>query len=247
MRKVCATVEAAAPIGNTLPQELSVVVRDLTSDLPSHMIAVYGAKHTEEERQRVTLFPMHNMILASHCANLPPLQSSAPERDDCEEFDEAASRAKLTIPVVPLCLPHPESFPHISAYLYSKKTDPFMAAILPPPPAVPAKSDVSSSDEETDEDSDEEQDVNPRVRLARRLARAHSPRALLVHAMYINGVWRNTCALGIFDEKLWMSLDVAWDIILHALRLATTAAGTTTKAVMTEMAATTETAEVVKA
>ena len=39
--------------------------------------------------------------------------------------------------------------------------------------------------------------------------------------MTINGFWRNVCALGVFDLGLWDSMDIAWEVILHALAIET--------------------------
>jgi hypothetical protein len=36
----------------------------------------------------------------------------------------------------------------------------------------------------------------------------------------ITGIWKNACALGIFDDGLWDTLDLAWDILMEAFNVA---------------------------
>lgn len=43
---------------------------------------------------------------------------------------------------------------------------------------------------------------------------------LMAHAKIINGVWRNACALGVFDAELWSVMDLAWEVVLVALNKA---------------------------
>ena len=39
--------------------------------------------------------------------------------------------------------------------------------------------------------------------------------------MRVNGLWRNVCALGIFDSGIWETIDTAWEVLLLALGMAT--------------------------
>lgn len=63
------------------------------------------------------------------------------------------------------------------------------------------------------------------LRLAQALASAAYTQAgpqgalqgLMAHAKVVNNLWKNTCALGIFDTELWGVMDLAWEIILAAL------------------------------
>ena len=63
----------ASTVFNVLPKELSVVVSDLSADMPTHMLMVYSCQVPAATKREVMLFPTHNIILASHCANLPIL------------------------------------------------------------------------------------------------------------------------------------------------------------------------------
>ncbi|TFY79527.1 hypothetical protein EWM64_g4484 [Hericium alpestre] len=99
----------------TLPKEMDIVVNDLSSNvMPTHMMAVYSRLPTQLSSRRVTLYPVHNIVLATHCAALPALPASDP---DCP----SAPGASINVPVVPLCIPHPQSFPTLVSYLYTKR------------------------------------------------------------------------------------------------------------------------------
>lgn len=203
MLQVLAGVKAeAAP--NVLPKELSVVINDLSSDMPTHMLAVYSRQVPAAAKRRVKLFPTHNIVLASHCANLPILQQSNPTSP--EKAGES-----ITIPIVPLCIPAPEVFPQLSTFLYTKRIDYLLATVLscPVPPALYT------------EDPTSERVRNALQQCASKLATLAPAHILLTRAMVVNGLWRNVCALGISDEKLWCAMDVAWEILLHALAIST--------------------------
>jgi len=77
MLRVLAGIKAE-PVSNVLPKELSIIVNDLSSDMPTHMFAVFSSRQPATSRRRVTLFPAHNLVFATHCANLPILQLGSP-------------------------------------------------------------------------------------------------------------------------------------------------------------------------
>jgi hypothetical protein len=100
MLQVLANVQAD-PIKNVLPKEPSVLVNDVSSDMPSHMLAVYSRRPSTTCRRRITPFPSHHINLASHCANLPKL----PAAPKAKQPETPGSR--LTVPVVPVPGPPP--------------------------------------------------------------------------------------------------------------------------------------------
>ncbi|KAG9308303.1 hypothetical protein JVU11DRAFT_9897 [Chiua virens] len=192
------------PTSNILPQEMTVVVNDLSSDMPTHMLAVYARDVPAAAKRRVTLFPIHNIILATHCANLPIL----PESD---VIRPSTTGSTVSVPVVPLCIPAPEVFPQLSTFLYTKRIDHLLASLLPCP--VPQALYL--------DDPTNERVLSLLQQYASGLATTHNAQRLLTHAMMVNGLWRNACALGINDEKLWCALDVAWEVLMVALALST--------------------------
>jgi len=175
------------------------MVNDFSSDMPTHMLAVYSRQSaaSPNSTRRVTLFPIHNIIMALHCAHLPTLPKSTASEPD--------SVGQMTLPVIPLCIPSPETFSQLSAYLYTRNCSQLLASLLPTGMLTPASLD------HVPDGSPELQQYSEEIRAT------YTPHALLTHAMTINGLWRNACALGVFDDQLWGVLDLAWDAVLGAL------------------------------
>jgi len=204
MLNVLSNVQARPP-KNILPKELSVLVNDTSSDLPTHMFAVYSRRTNIGSRRRVTLFPVHNIIFSTQCANLPNLPTPPKPTSPIDSSESFT----ITIPVVPLSIPSPQTFPQLSAYLYTRCTSDLMMYLLPPCPQGSPPPSVDDTDPITLQQH------------ARRMAETYTVQFLLAQAMTINGFWRNVCALGIFDSDLWDSMDVAWEIVLNALAIST--------------------------
>lgn len=114
----------ACPPKTSLPRELEIVVNDMVAAAcPTHMLAVYSntpSNTPSTTRRKVTLFPTHHLVLAAHCINLPRLPLST-----------ATTSTKTTLPVIPLCLPSPETFALLQTYLYTKHTTSLLMALLP--------------------------------------------------------------------------------------------------------------------
>jgi hypothetical protein len=183
----------AQPPTSTLPRELEIVVNDMVAaHCPTHMLAIYSNSSAAQTR-KVTLFPTHQLVLAAHCNNLPTFPISNPD----------ATNSTVLVPVVPLCLPSPGTFSILQSYLYTKRIDALLAALLPAPP--PSLSDPSVPLPDM---------IN---RLTHHLAATDNMPTLARHAMIINGVWRNACALGVYDNKLWRSIEVAWEAVVGAI------------------------------
>jgi hypothetical protein len=202
MMQVLSSVEAT-PVKNSLPKELTVMVNDFSSDMPTHMLAVYSRQCSASPNptRRVMLFPTHNIVMAVHCAHLPMLPKSTATEPD--------SVGQMILPVVPLCVPSPETFSQLSAYLYTKDASHLLAMLLPTATQTPTS--VLPLNELLDADAQKLQQFSSKLRAT------YTPHALLAYAMTINGLWRNVCALGIFDAQLWEILDLAWGLVIGAL------------------------------
>lgn len=176
MLAALASLNAQAPTAS-LPKEMEVVMHDMVAaDCPTHMLAVHANSPAHlSPRRKVTLYPVHQLVLVTNCANLPTLPHSS-------NFVAGSSTAAL--PVVPLCLPSPETYPLLQSYLYTKQPELLLSVLLP--------------------------------------AIHCDMRALAQHAMFINGLWRNACALGVVDQKLWDVIDDAWGVVVDATEQATT-------------------------
>ncbi|KAF9540948.1 hypothetical protein CPC08DRAFT_717218 [Agrocybe pediades] len=209
---------------------LPVAVTDQTLILPSHILAIYpqsapsstpstSTGGAQPPRTKVTLYAIHSLVLAAHCANLPVPPTPVPPPASVE-----GGKQVVDIKVWSLCLPSPETYPQLSTYLYTKKVRTLMNTILPcpPPPSILNESDDSDSDFDS-EDSKPQPPANNQVlwAYAMYLARTFTPSALLRGVRNVHGFWSNVCALGVFDARLWDVVDVMWQAITTALALAT--------------------------
>ncbi|KAJ7793459.1 hypothetical protein B0H14DRAFT_3889299 [Mycena olivaceomarginata] len=109
---------------SSLPKELEIIMNDtVAAACPTHMLAVYNdAPLGFGKKRHVSLFPMHNLVLRTHCARLPTLPLSQP----------STSSPSATIPVVPSALPSPETFPLLHAYLYTQQPATLRASLTYP-------------------------------------------------------------------------------------------------------------------
>jgi hypothetical protein len=48
--------------------------------------------------------------------------------------------------------------------------------------------------------------------------------ALMALTRTVSAIWRNACALGVFDRELWAALDFSWEVILGAMNMVATRA-----------------------
>lgn len=160
-----------------------------------------------------TLYPTHSLVLAAHCASLPQLPASRP----------SGKSTAVTLPVVPITVPDVTTFPHLHAFLHTKRADQLLAALLPClQNALPQMSAASSSSSRgyTSQFSSDKLS-----RLAQTLASSAYSQAgsqgalqmLMAYAKVVTNLWKNTCAFGIFDTELWGVIDLAYEILLTAL------------------------------
>ncbi|KXN92123.1 hypothetical protein AN958_09215 [Leucoagaricus sp. SymC.cos] len=102
-----------------LPREVQIFTDDCLDAIPpTHMLAVYAPKSDSNvaAKTQVTLFPAHEIVLASHCTNLPKL---------------AEPSCPSVIPIVPLALPSPTMYPYLQNYLYTKNIPALEKLLLP--------------------------------------------------------------------------------------------------------------------
>ncbi|KAH9929075.1 uncharacterized protein BXZ73DRAFT_102229 [Epithele typhae] len=166
----------------------------------------------------VPLYPASALVMAAHCALLPPLPRSHPH---------APRRAGLTLPIVPLTVPSPETFALLHAYLHTLRPDTLLAALLPALAGALPTLAASGPSSAAGERAYVGQFTSDRlVRLAHSLAGAAFQRggssqaamaSLMAHIKVVNGLWQNVCALGVFDDELWGVMDLAWEVVLAAM------------------------------
>jgi len=192
----------AAFSGSTLPKTLAINVNDQTSTVaPTHMAAVYSSGPSGPEPQRVMMYPVHQSILSLYCANLPVLPTSV--------SPPTTPEAPHEVPVVPIALPNPESFPFLTQFLYLKNVRQLFDAFLSLTPANGIPDDL---------DQPERHDAFV-AEYSTTLARNYTMQRLASQAVKVHGLWRNAYALGISDADLQAFFDLAWEVLMQALTL----------------------------
>ncbi|KAJ7291036.1 hypothetical protein C8J57DRAFT_1429666 [Mycena rebaudengoi] len=194
------TVAVADLPKDSLPAEVVITIND-HSDYPppTHMLALFSLPKDlgSTARRQVTLMPTHTVVLALHCARLPKFSSPSPTPAYTSD-----DRTQLVVPVQPLGVPSPASFPLLSAFLYTKRADSLLKSLLPcPPPAA----------------LDDDRTLLPSF--AARLAATYTGQALILNVLAVHGLWKNACVLGVFVDELWDTIDLAWEVLLTAIAI----------------------------
>jgi hypothetical protein len=190
----------ATASGSTLPKTLPISVGGPTSStLPTHMAAVYLSAPSGPETRKVTMYPIHHSILLLYCANLPVLPPSNARPPTPE--------SPFEVPVVPLALPDPESFPLLTQFLYFKDVQPLLQTFLSLAPANGLPGDL---------DQPERYDAFV-AEYSATLAQTYTMQRLASQAIKVHGFWRNAYALGISDGDLQAFFDFAWEVLMKAM------------------------------
>ncbi|PIL28770.1 hypothetical protein GSI_08814 [Ganoderma sinense ZZ0214-1] len=212
-----------------LPDEVNVIIADhaalctpanIAPSHPTHVLAVWELPHahpvhrksaaTADARRKVSLIPAHNLVLAMHCAKwfkLGPTNTSETRVLD----PQGLPGTQITLPIVPLAVPHPESFLLLLQAMYTHKASWLMDQLVPvQKPAVAFPSAANPAPE------------NPHYILetGRRLAARYTPSALLEMVGTVVGLWQNAVYLGVSDRRLWTAMDWSYDMLLTGLGFA---------------------------
>jgi len=185
----------------TLPKEIVMTTDDINCVLPTHMMAVHGPRPTNdpEAKTKVTLYPVHSLVLAAYCAKLPAF----PPLEVADPVENPTSR-QFTLPIRPLYLHSPQTFSAILEYLYLRSPDILLQRLIP----LPLPTVMIHKPEE-------------HASLARYIGNRLSIPALFCQVSVVHGIWQNTCALGIFDDHLWGVISFAWKLAVTSLGVAT--------------------------
>lgn len=213
MRDVLETVKAN-PDPSRLSDFIDVLVEN-SPDLPTHMLAIHdpAEKVSPTQKKHVTLYPIHNPVVASQCANLPalPLVPTPPLVVDPHQV-------MMQLPICHLGIPSPEAFAPLMDYLYLHDIGTVADYTLP---AFELDEDDSDSDSDSDEEEDEllswKRSVARRVSSQLAQEYAMTPEILLAHCQRTLSMYRNVVALGVWDSRLWTFIDMSWEILIVAL------------------------------
>ncbi|KAJ7734796.1 clp1-like protein [Mycena maculata] len=203
-----------------LPPALQVPLRAVQAtrelSLPTHVLALSPAPQKgarDEPPAAATLFPVHALVLAAHCAKLPALPPAAAPQQQ--------RPAALALPLLPLALPSPPAFAILHAWMYTGRLDAALASLLPLPPPFLATLATSP------QDAHQALGTTRASPQALHLLAAHLYTAaggnlssLMSHAGHVRDLWADMVALGVYDPTLWEAVDVCWEVVLAALNLA---------------------------
>ncbi|KAL0576109.1 hypothetical protein V5O48_005856 [Marasmius crinis-equi] len=223
--KTVSTISADVP-KDKLPTEVDVLIHDNAArDLPTHMLAVYGAeKVTPPKKMEIKLYPIHAPLMAAYCAKLPAFGPSPITEGPVPEPTTNGTPRKVTLPVRNLRLPHPKTFAYLSQYMYTHRAEILYNAFLPFPPTKCAQAFHAAGAKLSEDDTPlsfftHPQSTQHQIEVATELAATYTAHRLLESVAVVHGTWMNACALGVFDEKLWTVIDGCWEVLLRALAI----------------------------
>ncbi|KAJ7151312.1 hypothetical protein C8R43DRAFT_1190717 [Mycena crocata] len=210
-----------------LPPALTIPIRASSSSgnghssYPTHALVIgsSSSKHGQAPDAQQSLFPVHAVVLAAHCAKLPRLPPPA-----------RSSSSSAVLPVCPLALPSPQAFSILHAFMYTHRLDAALSALLPLPAsfieslAASYSSSASARGAPTPVALVHAALSEPQTRhaLSAHLcaSAAGNMSALMAHAGHVKELWQDMVALGLYDSELWDTLDLAWEVVLGGLNLA---------------------------
>ncbi|KAJ7440695.1 hypothetical protein B0H11DRAFT_1737750 [Mycena galericulata] len=197
------------PITLSVPlQESQSCTGELPVAYPTHALAVGAAKTGHSTASTLLLFPIHELLLAAHCTKLPRLPPIA--------LIDTTSPKRCNLPVLPITLPSPQAFAILHSFMYDNCPEvalatllplhpTFLEGLLPPETGSLVSAALMSS--------------SIRRALAEHLI-AVSGGSLMIHVGHIKDLWHDMVALGVKDSELWGTLDLAWEVVLDALKIA---------------------------
>lgn len=118
-------------------------------------------------------------------------------------LNKNATHTEVTLPVVPLCIPSPGTFPILQAYLYTKRTDRLLAVLIPAIPSFSSATNEGSSglNSHVVSETSTSTFASSPADLSRQLAMTFTPNILVAATLRTHELWANVVALGIFDDK----------------------------------------------
>ncbi|KAG6909322.1 hypothetical protein DXG01_001121 [Tephrocybe rancida] len=188
-----------------LPPCLSIPIRTTSSSqptYPTHILAITSSKNPSD---MATMFPVHSLVLASHCAQLPRLPHSSHQPHS----------PTLQLPVLPLSIPSPAAFSVLHSYMYNHRLESVLKALFPMPSGF-----LQSLSPEAVQGALASGPTLHQLSSYLCSSASGSPQALTSHAAHVKELWQTVVALGIHDPELWDTIDLAWEVILGAFNLA---------------------------
>jgi hypothetical protein len=188
-----------------LPSSLSIPLRApaSASTYPTHILAVSSSKSSSHDS--LSIFPIHSLVLASHCALLPRLPPS----------QQHPHSHTLHLPVLPLSLPSPAAFSILHSFMYTHRLDSVLQSLFPLPSGF-----LQTVSHQTVQSTLSSGPMLHQLSSYLCTSASSNLQTLTTHAAHVKEVWQDMAALGLHDPELWDTIDLAWEIILGALNLA---------------------------
>ncbi|KAG6826829.1 hypothetical protein H0H92_014247 [Tricholoma furcatifolium] len=185
-----------------LPPSLTVPIRAASSAYPTHVMAVNSSKAPSDTAM---VFPIHALVISSQCAKLPVLPSPA----------QQSHPHTVHLPVLPLSVPSPAAFAVLHSYLYDHNLATVLKALIPAPSGF-----LQTLSHAAVRGALESGPTLHQLSAYLCTSASGNISTLRTYSVHAKELWQTMCALGIFDEQLWDTLDLAWDVILGAFNLA---------------------------
>lgn len=189
-----------------LPSSINVGLRPPTSSVaplsPTHVLAISQSKSHSDH---VAIFPVHGVVFASHCANLPRLPAP----------NAQTSSSSMHLPLLALSVPSAAAFALIHSFLYTHSIGSLLASLLPLP-----KEFTHGLSAEAAQHTMQSRSKMQKLSHALCSASGRNPQALMAHASHVKELWQDVVHLGVHSPELWLAIDLAWDIVLGAFNVA---------------------------
>ncbi|TFK29486.1 hypothetical protein FA15DRAFT_631880 [Coprinopsis marcescibilis] len=170
---------------------------------PTHALAVSSSK-TPSGKDSLMIFPVHSLVLASHCSSLPRLPQAV-----------QPSGNTLNLPVLPLALPSPAAFTILHQFMYHHRLDAVLKALFPLPSAF-----LHNLSHHTVQSTLASGTLLHQLSTYLCSSASSNLTTLTTHAAHVKELWQDMVALGLHDPELWDTIDLAWEVVLGALNLA---------------------------
>lgn len=205
-----------------LPRSVSIPLRAPSGPstgptIPTHILAVSAASKgpAAPTSPDASLHPTHALILAAHCSNLPILPPSHPPSS------RAHQQGSVTLPVLPISLPSPQTFSLLHYFLYTHDASTLLSQLFPKSSLPPSfLSSVAAAPQACVQQTLASGGKLHQLSAGLSSSARGDLQALMGVAGVVSGVWRNVVALGVSDPELWDVLDLAWEVVLGSLNLA---------------------------
>ncbi|KAG8799161.1 hypothetical protein FRC17_007208, partial [Serendipita sp. 399] len=176
---------------------------------PSHVLAFsIPTGHQSDSSTQITLWPIHDVIVAHYCSSIPALPSNG-----------IITSTSPTYNAVPLVVPHPKSLRIIFRYLYVQNTALLFRSLLPPCIKNPTKLVKLSRKHLSRRYSSIPTVKHTTTKLPVILAKLCPTPLLLSRLDLVRRLSENVVALGIEDSQLRAILKMLSRILADALRI----------------------------